>query len=361
MLTIVLPVKDRLDLARRWLSYAKSARFPFDVLVADGSADDSLKSFVKGLEGVKVQYVRYPFDADYGRYYAKLSDALEKVATPYVALADDDDFLFPEALSAAVDFLETHPGHAACGGRCVFFWTEGGRLTKKGHLDCRSISKDSAAGRLESLPIGAIDPLYYDVRRSAQAREIFRAQKEAGLSDLFLAEHLVALLTVIAGKLERLDALQLARQHDPPSSAGREHEAKAGDALERFLAPSWSKDYEAFQRIAAAALAKKDGVGELEAKRLVNEAYRRLVAPELLCSVGRERGVTLSMALAAPVAGKLVNLPRENLLRRAARRVFRSSAWLSIEAVYGTQFLKKPIPREAERMAGVARFLDLSC
>ena len=67
-----------------------------------------------------VEYVRYPFDSSYADYYAKLADALSRVTTPFVVMADNDDLFIPDGLTRAVEFLRAHPDTwpAADNARC---------------------------------------------------------------------------------------------------------------------------------------------------------------------------------------------------------------------------------------------------
>ena len=124
-LTVVLPLKDRVSFTERWFGYAQRVRLPFKVLVADGSGDESAAALLgdrSRYPHVDYEYVRYPYDAAYSDYYAKLVDALSRVRTTYAVLADNDDFFVPEVLRRATGFLASHPDYVACGGQCVPFW-----------------------------------------------------------------------------------------------------------------------------------------------------------------------------------------------------------------------------------------------
>ncbi len=63
-----------------------------------------------------IEYIRYPDDADFQHYYAKMADALQRVRTPYVKVADNDDFLAPAGLEYCIDFLDAHPDYVCCSG-----------------------------------------------------------------------------------------------------------------------------------------------------------------------------------------------------------------------------------------------------
>ena len=110
-LTIVLPLKGRHLFTLRFLWHANEARLPYRFLVADGQAHAELARLLensrKVFPALDVEYIRYPEDIDFQHYYAKMADALQRVRTPYVKVADNDDFL----AHAGLEFL---PGFSRC-------------------------------------------------------------------------------------------------------------------------------------------------------------------------------------------------------------------------------------------------------
>ena len=126
-LTILLPLKDRVRFTHRWLAYAAAA-LPYRILIADGGCDHTVAATVAEhkARGLAVEYVRYPYDHTYADYYAKLADALSRVTTPFVVMADNDDLFVPGGLARAVEFLSANPGYVACGGQCAVFWLSNG-------------------------------------------------------------------------------------------------------------------------------------------------------------------------------------------------------------------------------------------
>lgn len=362
-LTILLTLKDRGDFTRRWMAYAERVRFPFKVLIADGGSDASVAAFLAERErfpNVDYEYLRYPEDTNYRQYYAKIDDALGRVSTPYVAMADNDDFLVADALAQSVRFLASNPEYAACGGLCAQFWVvpdsargESGLLYgdqvdwKVGSL-VRSIDAPSAAERLDGVPISIADPLFYDVKRIEEARRQFRMVRQLELNDLFLMEILVHYLTVIAGKTRRLKQLHLVRQHNAPGSSGIEHQKRFGDWMGRMLVESWSGDFAKFLGASSEALAAADGMPLEEARDCIVEAYRTHVAPALLSDLLGEDSVTLPMLTVLPAVRRLVGMSEDSLLKRALRRIYRRLRWISLDAVLGTEIFARPAAAERD-------------
>ena len=371
-LTVLLPLKDRGEFTLRWMTYAERARFPFKVLIADGGSDASVQALLAERErfpNVDYEYIRYPEDTDYLRYYAKIEDALRRVRTPFVAMADNDDFLVPNALENSVQFLKANPDYAACGGQGALFWVvpdpaegESGLLYGE-HVDWkvtslgRSSDATSAAERLRRLPISIADPMYYDVRRTSDACRQFQIVRRLNLEDLFLVEHLLQFLTVISGKTKRIEHLFLARQHNAPGSSGIAHERRFGDWMGRMLVESWSGDFAKFLSATSDALAAADRIPLEEARDLVVATYRKQIAPALLSDLLGESTITLPMVTILPAVRWLVGQPEKSLLKRILRWLYRRLRWISLDAVLGTEIFTKPAAATYRDFRPIKEFL----
>lgn len=370
-LTILLPVKDRVPFTDRWLAYAAGALRPFRILIADGGSDDQAADLAasRKSQGLPVEYVRYPFDSSYAHFYAKLADALTRVTTPFVVMADNDDFFLPQALTRAVEFLMAHPDHVACGGQCAVFWIAGapagGDTTYGEAVEWKVSSQfssdvaDTAEQRLRERCLGAND-VFYAVHRTDLLRSHFAALKDCSPRDLFLMEQLVMFLTAIAGKTRQLDMLYIARQQDSPGSSGGTHQERFGDWYDRMLVPTWSEDFTRFVDCSSAALARADGLSLDDARRSVVESYKMSVAPSLLADLVEEPTVSFSMPMVLQVVRRLVNLPRTSLRRRLVQWSYRRTRWLSHDFVHGTEFRTRRAAEAAQEFTPVQTFLTRS-
>lgn len=369
-LTILLPLKDRVPFTRRWLAYAVAALPQFRILVADGGSDTTVSAVVdeRRAQGLKAEYIRYPYDHSYADFYAKLADALGRVTTPFVVLADNDDLFLPAALTRAVDFLLANPDHVACGGQCAVFWiadsasssrpdtTYGDAVEWKVSSQFSSDVADTAERRLRERCLGAND-VFYAVHRTELLRSHFEKLRDCNPRDLFLMEQLVMFLTAIAGKTRQLDMLYIARQQDSPGSSGGAHQDRFGDWYDRMLVPTWSEDFTRFVDCAAAALARADGIAPADARRSVIASYKMSVAPSLLADLIEEPTVTFSMPMVLQVVRRLVNLPRRSIARRAAQWWYRRARWLSHDFVHGTEFTTRRARAAALEFTPVRTFL----
>ena len=369
-LTIVLTLKDRAAFTLRWMHYANHVRFPFKVLIADGGADASvprLLSDASRFPHVAYEYVRYPFDATYSHYYAKALDALERVRTPYVALADNDDLFVVDGLKKAVEFLAANPDYVACGGQCIPFWISGAQdaqvpvygknIEWKYSNNATTEISPSARERVRNQSLGVND-LFYDVFRADELRRQFAILKAFDPKDLFLVEELVAYLSAIAGKIRQLDCLYVARQQNAPGSSGGAHQQAHGGWWGRMLLPTWSADFTKFVEIAATHLAAADGIPLAEARDWIVKCYRLSVAPSLLSDVLEEETITPTIPLTVQLVRALVRLPEESRLKRSMRWGYRKLRWLSFDTVYGTQIIASPATNARREFAPVREFLQ---
>jgi glycosyltransferase domain-containing protein len=216
-LTIVMPLRGRPLFTLRFLWHANAARLPYKFIIADGEVRPDLSRLLsdspKLFPHLDVDYIRYPDDTDFGRYFAKMTDALARVRTPYVMLADNDDFLAFAGLERSLDFLERHSDYVCCGGGIGGFavyarkfpWLGGlcGPLNKLAYrympydrsLD---LGSPSAAERLRQGLRNSWS--YYAVFRSPALQTIWREVAEINLSDLQLHEKYCAMRTLTLGK-----------------------------------------------------------------------------------------------------------------------------------------------------------------
>ena len=124
-LTIVLPLKGRHLFTLRFLWHANGARLPYRFLIADGEVHPELAKLLedsrKTFPHLDIEYIRYPDDVDFKRYFAKMADVFQRVRTPYVKIADNDDFLAPAGLECCMDFLDARSDYVCCSGGIAGF------------------------------------------------------------------------------------------------------------------------------------------------------------------------------------------------------------------------------------------------
>jgi glycosyltransferase domain-containing protein len=160
-----------------------------------------------------IEYIRYPDDDNFRRYFLKMSDAIQRVRTPYTMLADNDDFLVLGGIERSLDFLETRDDYVCCGGGIAGFSVYArdnasptGLLGPLNRLAYRyapydrsiDLGSSSVANRLL---LGLRNSWsYYAVFRSPALLTIWREAADMDLSDLQLHEKFCAMRTLTLGK-----------------------------------------------------------------------------------------------------------------------------------------------------------------
>ena len=366
-LTILLTLKDRAAFTYRWMEYAESVHMPFKVLIADGGTDDGVERALSGRTAyphVSYEYLRCPPDRTYRDFYAKVEQALARIQTPLVAMADNDDFFVVEGLREAAAFLTGHVEYVTCGGRSAAFWIDAadaadavyGPSSWKTTSDEVSTAEATARDRLRN-PVLWGHAVYYHVRRTAMLRAQFQMLRDWNVENLFLHELLIGFLTAIAGRSRVLDRPYIARQWNAPGSSARTHLQAHGDWVGCMLHPAWSAEFGLFLTATATALADHDGIPVDEARRFVMDCYRREMAPSILGDVLKEQTVTVPMTVVVGIVRRLLALPPENSVRRLARTLYRGLRSIPVDFVRGTELWSRRIPHATADVAPIHDFL----
>ncbi len=272
-LTVILPLKGRYLFTLRFLWHANQARLPYHFLVADGQVNEGLAQLLLRSHEVfpelDIEYIRYENDVDFCRFYAKMSDALSRVRTPYAMLADNDDFLVRSGIDRSLEFLERNPDYVCCGGGLGGLAVYAGpRDPNKGmigrvnrysyrytYLDRSEDFSSSCA--VERLRRGSRNWWsYYAVFRTDALAAIWREIVDIDFSDLQLFELYCAMRTLTLGKA-RSDAATIAylRQYGTSQQSSFKK-----DWVHHLLRSRFTSDFSAMLDRISAAAAAADGV-----------------------------------------------------------------------------------------------------
>ena len=277
-LTIVLPLKGRDDFSIRWFSYAASHALPYKVLVADGGHDEGFENRLRRagiFDKIDCDYVRYPFDSSLEMFFRKMADALRRVETPYAVIANNDDFIFFDALETSITFLNGNPDFACSRGEIWDFAvaSEGtpspiyGRMTGVCKLYFHpTVVGENALERIADLAI-KFNGATHDIVRTPVLADTFAKIVDAGLYDMRFAERLSTFLVAAAGKMHRDDHLHMLHQSHPDMSAVTHFQRPSKWVTD----PDWDRNFNIFAGSLASAIAETDGMEFHQAK---NEVFR---------------------------------------------------------------------------------------
>lgn len=267
-LTIVVPLKGRHLFTFRMLWHAEQARLPYRFLLADGLVNEAVAKSLESSRSIfpylDIEYIRYPDDADFSRYFAKMADAFGRVRTPYVMNMDNDDFLGFHGTESALDFLDAEADFVCARGRSVGFSVTAGRggpesgiygrfsrLNWNHHLE--DITADSSQERLRRG--GLCHAVYSAVFRTEAAIRVWRDIADIGFSDLMLQENFYALRTLTLGKVH-MNKSTISKY--PQAMTGISHQPKH-DWANHLLRSRFTTDAQAMIECIASAAAQTDG------------------------------------------------------------------------------------------------------
>jgi glycosyltransferase domain-containing protein len=216
-LTVILPLRGRPLFTLRFLWHANAAQLPYKFIIADGEVKLSLARILEKSRAIfpnlDIDYIRYPDDTNFAGFFAKLTDALQRVQTPYAMIAANDDFLMFAGLERSLDFLDAHADYVCCGGGIGGFGVDmlkypmlEGLRGPFSRLAYRYASYDrsfdlSSSSAFERLIVGLRNTWsYYGAFRTLELTTIWREATEINMSDLLLHEKFSAMRTLTLGK-----------------------------------------------------------------------------------------------------------------------------------------------------------------
>lgn len=165
-LTLVLMTHNRPAFLQRTLQYYSD--YPCSILVLDSSTE-SAAAMAAGYPDV--EYLHLP-QFSYQGFQAKLTYGVNRVKTPFMAFAADDDFLLFDGLNQSLDFLDANPDYGMCHGYSLNYLAEATRVNY--YRRNKKVREDYDAPRAEQRLLdymGEFIPPFYAVTRTALLRQ----------------------------------------------------------------------------------------------------------------------------------------------------------------------------------------------
>jgi len=281
LLTILLVIRDREDFTFRWLKYAYSLKLPFRLLIADGGSNDVVSKYVKDKNlksRLDITYVRTEYDNTVKIYNRKISNALKLVTTPYVILADNDDFYSIEGLTLLVSYLDKRKDeYSSCGGTTVHFSIKDGDVYGK-KVEYQptlgvDYDQDKAVDRVSFYLSGGVG-LYYNVHKTDFLRNVWRYVVKYDFNNIRMAELLLEMYILTLGKVKYLNTPVYFRQN----GEGIGNTAMlSNDFIEEMLQPFWSSEVNTVFDIITANCEDSKNV-----KISLLKQYKNLIIPPII-------------------------------------------------------------------------------
>ena len=300
LLTVIIPVRDRSFYIKRLLDFYNKVKFPFTLIVADGSANDNVKDIVDNshYKNINVRYVRFPFDETYDDFAKKLLASIELVNTRYVALGDDDNFFCPDGLAISVKFLEENPSWSSCQGVTVGFRIKSSRSRKNTRIRFSvplmqySLQDPSARNRLEQC-VKKNFITFYAVQKKQDLEKSFKGVVSTKIKDLWFFEAFLHLQLIINGRHKSIDTPYIFRQFDVYGSSNDRLAESHGNNFDRMFVDSFFSQYDYFCTLIANSISLSERIPIDDASIIAHSSMRKLMAPIILHCIQQKGSETV--------------------------------------------------------------------
>jgi glycosyltransferase domain-containing protein len=261
-LTYVIPTHNRPKFLRRLLYFMSTMHEQSRILIVDSSKDDlhaENADAVHSFSNLKVTHDHYDLPM-----VTKCRTAMETIKTPYSVFCADDDFLMPEGVTSAIEFLERSEEYSCAQGIMVSLCT--GKQNKCYALPVYSIEDENSLRRFRRFSSNWFST-FYSVHRTpilAEAYRITDNHSDDTRARIF-PEILLSQLSVALGKVRFIPCVyNLREEHDLNESAVTEEVADLEACLEL---------YSEFHEALASQLADASGATIDHARDLVDDYY----------------------------------------------------------------------------------------
>lgn len=290
--SIIIPTCNRPERLNRILNYYNEYGKDFNIIVADSSSKEIKKQNKKNislLSDINIAYLdKYaPEKGDFSKCMNKIIDAIDASKGKYCVKCDDDDFVTVTGIKNAINFLEKNPDYSAALGRFIGFWVKkDDRDNKKfywlnayeGHKKyywgkvpfmTDSVEFEDAESRL--LSYLSTYPHAIPAGLGVYRKEIFKlywTEANNHTDDGRFSEVLSNMITVIYGKMKRLDGLFGAREYIPKS---------LGTSQDRYndfvISGTYDEKYYKFANCLATHLVSNSQLNLKEAKKVIDKGW----------------------------------------------------------------------------------------
>lgn len=275
---LVIPTYNRPHLLRRILEYYYQNGKDFNFIIADSSSTENKarnKKIVDSYPDLNILYID-KFPQKMKQHY-KFIGMISYIKSKYCVFCADDDFIVPNAIKEAVNFLEKNPDYSAAHGTHIGFETFKFFLFNKFFWLFRqspySISSSDPVERV-SRHLTDYSPVIWAVRRTEVVKTCYREFQKVKFDPYVLpvfGELLPDMLTVIYGKVKNLNNFYAARQY---FGSILSFYPSLIDAKKAGL---YNSEYNKFKKSLVTNLSKQKGVTRNRASKMLDQAIERYI------------------------------------------------------------------------------------
>jgi len=278
--TIIIPTYNRPEYLKWLLDYYHKYGNDFDIVVADSSSAENKKlnrKIVLSFLDLNIQYIdKYPEEVD---PYHKFADMVNYAKEKYCVFCADDDFVVPNGINQAVDFLEKNPDFTVTYGYYMGFLLKikkqpRGGSEKQFHWQTyypkKSITFPKPEDRLFKHLSEYSGMLFYGVYRTDFLKIIYGELLNSKVDTVLFGEMLPGMLALIYGKTKCLDVFYMGRRLSS--------HIRCWPTLIDFKNQGrYDAEYVKFRQCLATHLSKKSQSSIGESKKIIDDAMSKYI------------------------------------------------------------------------------------
>lgn len=213
---LFIPTFNRPEFLKRILDYYNSYNVDYNILIVDSSDQKNKKINKKTISlypHLKITYIDMVSSSK--NFHIKFGNMVKFAKNKYCVFCPDDDFITPKGISEAVAFLEKNPDYAAAHGTYISFYVHKNLFSKqfwwRFFYRNESITSSNPLERL-SYHLTNYNLVLWSVRRTELVKTCYKEFLHSKVNHILFGELLPDMLTVIYGKIKRLNTFYAARQ-----------------------------------------------------------------------------------------------------------------------------------------------------
>ncbi len=214
-LDLIIPTFNRPEFLSRILDYYNNYNVDYNIIIADSSSTANKirnKKVIALFPKLNISYIKFSSKLP---SHIKFGIMVKKARSKYVCFCPDDDFIIPNGIDAAVKFLEKNPDYATAHGTYISFYLYKGffgiKLWWRFIYPFTTINSSSPLVRLIN-HLKSYYQVLWAVRRTEVAKKSYKEFLKSKVNPYLFGELLPDMLTLIFGKMKRLNTLYSARQ-----------------------------------------------------------------------------------------------------------------------------------------------------
>ena len=210
--TLIIPTYNAPHYLKRILTFYSRYGPEFKIIVGDSSLDKNKKEnkkIISSFTELEIEY-RDEYKTETNPHN-KFADLVKQVKTKYVVFCAEDDFVLPNGIKRAIEFLEKNKDFVIAQGDYINFCIIDGRFQWEPGYKYNSIIFNNAKYRSFLHLSNYSIPTVYGVFRTESLKRIYQEMTNSKIDTRFFGELFPSILTLVYGKLKYLNILYGAR------------------------------------------------------------------------------------------------------------------------------------------------------